>query len=71
MEGPASPEIQQGINMGGAGIPRKLLNDSNPPRAPSEAEAGMLRTLLPSIPLLFVSTAASHSTEGPEVPSAS
>lgn len=69
MEGPASPEIQQGINMGGAGIlAKKLLKGSNPPKETYWRQKQ--GTLLPSIPLLFVSTAASHSTEGHEVPSA-
>lgn len=36
----------------------------------AEAEAGVLGTLLPSTLPLSISTAASHSTEGPEVPSA-
>lgn len=51
---------------------KKLLNGSNPPKETywrqKQGCCGWI--LLPSILLLFVSTAASHSTEGPEVPSA-
>lgn len=71
MEDPASPEIQHGINMGGAGIPvRSYSAAATHPERPTGGRGGALWTLLPSTPLLFVPTAASHSTEGPEVPSA-
>lgn len=69
MEGPASPESQQDINTGWAGIP--IRSNSMAATHPKRATGGRSRGAVSSIaqhPLLFMSTATSHSTEGSVVP---
>lgn len=69
MEGLESPDSQQGVYSRRAGIPlRSFSMAATRPERPTGGRGRALWTQLPSTPLLFVSTTASPSTEGPEVP---